>query len=53
MPLPPARPPARPAVHAEYVIELGTAPDMDALRARWVSIEANHGPILVGLTPVG
>lgn len=36
----------------EYGIELATAPDMDALRARWATVKANHGPLLVGLQPV-
>lgn len=36
----------------EYGIELATAPDMDTLRSRWVTVKANHGPLLVGLQPV-
>lgn len=50
--IPPARPAARPVAQAEYGVELGTAADLDALRARWVSVKANHGPLLVGLSPV-
>lgn len=52
IPIPPLRPPTRPAAHAEFGVELGTAPDMDALRARWLSVKANFGPMLVGLGPV-
>jgi hypothetical protein len=51
-PLPPPRPVARSAAHAEYGVELGTAPDMEALRARWLSTKANFGPLLVGLSPI-
>ena len=49
-PMPRARPATRPA--AEYGVELGTAPNMDALRTRWVSVKANFGPMLVGLSPI-
>jgi|SRR5579884_348010 len=41
-----------PTPHAQFGVELGTAPDMDALRARWVAVKANFGPLLVGLNPV-
>ena len=51
-PAPPARAAPRPAVHAEYGVELGTATDMDALRARWVGVKANFGPMLAGLSPI-
>jgi len=54
-PVPPARvaalpPPAKRG--AEFGIELGTAADMAALQHRWMGIKANHGPLLVGLSPV-
>ncbi len=49
-PLPHARPAAHPP--AEYGVELGTPPDLDALRTRWLSVKANFGPMLVGLSPV-
>jgi hypothetical protein len=52
MPIPQVRPAARPASHVEYGVELGTAADMDALRARWTGVKANFGPLLVGLSPV-
>ncbi len=44
--------PARPQRGAEYGIELGSASDLNTLQSRWVSIKANFGPLLVGLSPV-
>jgi hypothetical protein len=43
-------PPAK--VGAEFGIELGNASDMAALQSRWLTIKANYGPLLVGLSPV-
>lgn len=40
------------AARHEYGIELATAPSLDALRARWVGVKANFGPLLVGLNPL-
>jgi hypothetical protein len=48
-PEPPKRPPHQ---HAEFGIELATAPNMEQLRQRWASAKANFGPLLVGLSPV-
>jgi TolA-binding protein len=46
-------PAARPApVRHEYGIELASAPNLDALRARWAGVKANFGPLLVGLNPL-
>jgi hypothetical protein len=46
-------PTARPApVRHEYGVELGTATNLDALRARWAGVKANFGPLLVGLNPL-
>lgn len=53
VPFPRPRPPPRRHSHAEYGVELGTARDTEALRARWLAIKANFGPLLVGLSPVG
>ena len=44
-----ARPPTG---TTEYGIDLGTAPNMEALRARWTTIKANLGPLLTGLQPI-
>lgn len=44
-----ARPPTG---TTEYGIDLGTAPNMEALRARWATIKANLGPLLTGLQPI-
>jgi hypothetical protein len=45
--------PARPApATTEYGIDLGAAPNMEALRARWATIKANLGPLLTGLQPI-
>lgn len=58
VPMPPvrvavARPTAEPPpVRAEYGIDLGGAPNADALRARWAAVKANFGPLLSGLHPV-
>lgn len=58
VPLPPvrvavARPAAEPPpARAEYGIDLGGAPNADALRARWAAVKANFGPLLSGLHPV-
>ncbi len=55
VPLPPTRTaalPVRPQRAAEYGIELGNASDLNTLQSRWVSIKANFGPLLVGLSPV-
>ena len=37
--------------HAEYSVEVGTTPDMNALRTRWLSLKAGFGPLLAGLSP--
>lgn len=47
---PPPQPPLPPK--QEYGIELGNAPTMDALRARWTILKANYGPLLGGLQPI-
>ncbi|MFN3656277.1 MAG: hypothetical protein ACK4UO_03345 [Pseudolabrys sp.] len=57
VPLPPARfiaAPPEPAAppRAEFGIELASAANMDALRARWTAVKANHGPLLAGLQPI-
>jgi hypothetical protein len=55
VPLPPNRVaalPARPQRAAEYGIELGNSADLASLQSRWLSIKANFGPLLVGLSPV-
>ncbi|MDP2408946.1 MAG: hypothetical protein Q8M26_01540 [Pseudolabrys sp.] len=58
VPMPPvrvavARPaPEPPPARAEFGIDLGGAPNADALRARWTAIKANFGPLLGGLHPV-
>lgn len=45
--------PVRPApATTEYGIDLGAAPNMEALRARWTTIKANLGPLLTGLQPI-
>lgn len=36
----------------EYGIELAIAPDLEALRARWTAVKANHGPLLGNLQPL-
>ena len=36
----------------EYGIELAIAPDLEALRARWLAVKANQGPLLAGLQPL-
>jgi len=38
--------------HAEYSVEVGTTPDMNALRTRWLSVKANFCPLLAGWGPV-
>lgn len=45
-------PPTQAAPRTEYGIDLGGAPDMDGLRARWAAIKANLGPLLSGLQPI-
>jgi hypothetical protein len=63
VPLPPVRlaalppktrrlPPPPAVSRYEYGIELGIAPDLEALRARWTAVKANHGPLLGGLQPL-
>lgn len=45
--------PARPTpARTEYGIDLGGAPNMEALRARWSTVKANLGPLLTGLQPI-
>ena len=36
----------------EYGVELATEANMEGLRKRWAGVKANHGPLLVGLSPV-
>jgi hypothetical protein len=44
---------ARPApARHEFGIELAKASDLEALRASWVGVKANFGPLLVGLNPL-
>jgi hypothetical protein len=61
VPLPPVRiagvPADEPAIAAvpaklEYGIDLGGRSTMDGLREHWLTVKANHGPLLAGLYPV-
>ncbi len=61
VPLPPVRiagvPADEPAIAAvpaklEYGIDLGGRSTMDGLREHWLTVKANHGPLLAGLHPV-
>src|ERR1700688_4463668 len=60
IPLPPIRmaaasagdTPAEPAAKCEFGIDLGGASNVEALRAHWMAVKANFGPLLVGLRPV-
>ncbi|MBI4365917.1 MAG: hypothetical protein HY543_03780 [Deltaproteobacteria bacterium] len=44
---PAAEPPRRP----ELGVDLGGAPNLDVLGARWIAVKANFGPLLTGLHP--
>jgi hypothetical protein len=62
VPLPPVRMAAAPAsepaaallppAKLEFGIDLGGAANVEALRAHWVAMKANYGPLLLGLRPV-
>jgi hypothetical protein len=61
VPLPPVRmagvPADEPAIapppaKLEYGIDLGGRSTLDGLREHWLTVKANHGPLLVGLHPV-
>jgi hypothetical protein len=60
VPLPPTRvavapasePAAEPPRKPEFGVDLGGAPNMDVLSARWAAVKANFGPLLTGLHPV-
>jgi hypothetical protein len=60
VPLPPTRvavapasePAAEPPRKPEFGVDLGGAPNMDVLSARWAAVKANFGPLLTGLRPV-
>src|SRR4029077_21089534 len=58
VPLPPIRMAAAPATanepssKNEFGIELGGADNIEALRAHWVTLKSNFGPLLVGMRPV-
>jgi hypothetical protein len=55
VPMPPVRVAAAPAVEPaaprkqEAGVDLGGAPNLDVLNARWVAVKANFGPLLGGL----
>ena len=50
--LPPAPPPgSSPAAPKQYGIDIGGAPSVQALRARWVEIRTAHPQLFQGLTP--
>lgn len=40
-----------PLSHAEIGVDLGGAATIDALRAHWLALKANYGPLLEGLEP--
>jgi len=44
--------PRAPVPPVEYGVEVGTTPDMNALRTRWLSVKANFCPLLAGWGPV-
>jgi len=57
VPLPPMRAstvnePEPPPGKGEFAIDLGGAASIETLRALWVSLKANHGPVLAGLQPL-
>ena len=60
VPLPPTRvaaapasePVAEPPRKPEFGVDLGGAPTMDVLSARWAAVKANFGPLLTGLHPL-
>jgi hypothetical protein len=45
-------PDATPPIPAEFGLELGSAPTLDGVRQRWISVKANFGPLLSGLHPL-
>ena len=47
----PAAEPPEPA-KAEFGIDLGGASSLETLRIHWATLQANYGPLLVGLHPV-
>lgn len=55
VPMPPVRIAAlstgepRPALKAQYAVELGGARSRDFLRAQWAAVKANFGPLFAGL----
>jgi hypothetical protein len=60
VPLPPVRvaaapasdPTAEPPRKPELGIDIGGAPNMAVLSARWAAVKANFGPLLTGLHPL-
>jgi hypothetical protein len=45
-----AQPPT--ATRTEFAVDLGSEPSIEALRSRWTSLRASHGPSLDGLRPL-
>jgi len=45
---PVAEPPPKP----EFGVDLGGAPNLEVLAARWMAVKANFGPLLAGLHPL-
>ncbi len=60
VPLPPTRLAAAPANDAtvapahkpEFGVDLGGAPNLEVLGARWAAVKANFGPLLAGMYPL-
>jgi hypothetical protein len=47
-----SEPTGEPARKPEIGIDLGGAPNMTVLTARWAAVKANFGPLLTGLHPL-